>query len=125
MSASERKDESLVRAIEARDAEEVSLLSAQLGYVRPPEAIREWIDRLAAAQEDKQAAFVATMDGAVVGWIAWAWERSVQTVRVSSRSTRADAHRFYLRDGYRELKTSLVFEKSRTCKAPLAGTCGD
>jgi len=27
--------------------------------------------------------------------------------------TRADAHRFYLRDGYRLVKTSLVFEKKR------------
>lgn len=44
---------------------------------------------------------------------AWAWERGVNTVRVTSRSTRADAHRFYLRDGYREVKTSMVFEKSR------------
>jgi predicted N-acetyltransferase YhbS len=44
---------------------------------------------------------------------AWAWEQGVETVRVTSRSTRADAHRFYLRDGYRETKTSLVFEKGR------------
>lgn len=44
---------------------------------------------------------------------AWAWEQGVDTVRVTSRSTREDAHRFYLRDGYRETKTSLVFEKGR------------
>lgn len=44
---------------------------------------------------------------------AWAWERSLDKVRVTSRSTRADAHRFYLRDGYREVKTSMVFEKNR------------
>lgn len=44
---------------------------------------------------------------------AWAWEQGVQKVRVTSRSTRAGAHRFYLRDGYRETKTSLVFEKAR------------
>lgn len=44
---------------------------------------------------------------------AWAWEQDVETVRVTSRSTRADAHRFYLRDGYRQTKTSLVFEKKR------------
>lgn len=43
----------------------------------------------------------------------WAWELGVDTVRVTSRSTRADAHRFYLRDGYRLDKTSLVFEKRR------------
>lgn len=44
---------------------------------------------------------------------AWAWAHGVESVRVTSRSTRADAHRFYLREGYGEVKTSLVFEKSR------------
>jgi len=43
----------------------------------------------------------------------WAWERGFRTVRVTSRSTREDAHRFYLRDGYELVKTSLVFEKNR------------
>lgn len=43
----------------------------------------------------------------------WAWERKLARVRVTSRSTREDAHRFYLRDGYEQVKTSLVFEKSR------------
>lgn len=44
---------------------------------------------------------------------AWSWNQGVDTLRVTSRSTRPDAHRFYLRDGYREVKTSLVFEKKR------------
>jgi GNAT superfamily N-acetyltransferase len=44
---------------------------------------------------------------------AWSWERLVETVRVTSRSTRPDAHRFYVRDGYRVVKTSMVFEKDR------------
>jgi GNAT superfamily N-acetyltransferase len=43
----------------------------------------------------------------------WAWQQGVDTLRVTSRSTRADAHRFYLRDGYTQIKTSLVFEKPR------------
>ena len=43
----------------------------------------------------------------------WGWERGVEVVRVTSRETRADAHRFYLRDGYKAVKTSLVFEKRR------------
>ncbi len=43
----------------------------------------------------------------------WAWDHGVETVRVTSRSTRLDAHRFYLRDGYELSKTSLVFEKRR------------
>jgi PhnO protein len=41
---------------------------------------------------------------------AWARERNVQVVRVTSRSTRR-AHRFYVRDGCSEVKTSRVFEK--------------
>jgi GNAT superfamily N-acetyltransferase len=45
---------------------------------------------------------------------AWAREIGVPTIRVTSRHTRADAHRFYLRDGYEQLKTSLVFSKSLT-----------
>lgn len=43
----------------------------------------------------------------------WAWSQSVDTVRVTSRSTRLDAHRFYVRDGYRVVKTSLVFDKDK------------
>lgn len=42
----------------------------------------------------------------------WAREMGVGVVRVTSRSTRADAHRFYLRDGYTQVKTSCVFEKA-------------
>jgi GNAT superfamily N-acetyltransferase len=42
----------------------------------------------------------------------WAREQSIPIVRVRSQIKRADAHRFYLRDGYRHVKTSLVFEKS-------------
>jgi GNAT superfamily N-acetyltransferase len=44
---------------------------------------------------------------------AWAWEREVDTLQLTSRSTRLDAHRFYVRDGYRVIKSSLVFEKTR------------
>jgi GNAT superfamily N-acetyltransferase len=43
----------------------------------------------------------------------WTWDQGLDTLRVTSRSTRAGAHRFYLRDGYHEVKTSLVFEKHR------------
>jgi PhnO protein len=42
----------------------------------------------------------------------WARSRSVPLVRVRSQIKREDAHRFYLRDGYRKVKTSLVFEKA-------------
>lgn len=41
----------------------------------------------------------------------WSRARGVSKVRVTSRSSREDAHRFYLREGYAETKTSLVFEK--------------
>jgi GNAT superfamily N-acetyltransferase len=43
----------------------------------------------------------------------WAWEQGVGAMRVSSRVTRDDAHRFYQRDGYGTVKTSVVFEKKR------------
>jgi GNAT superfamily N-acetyltransferase len=42
---------------------------------------------------------------------AWIRAKGISIVRVTSRSTRSDAHRFYLRDGYTEIKTSKVFEK--------------
>jgi GNAT superfamily N-acetyltransferase len=41
----------------------------------------------------------------------WTRAQGIKVLRVTSRSTRADAHRFYLRDGYVETKTSKVFEK--------------
>jgi GNAT superfamily N-acetyltransferase len=41
----------------------------------------------------------------------WARSKSIQLVRVRSQIMREDAHRFYLRDGYRKVKTSVVFEK--------------
>ena len=42
---------------------------------------------------------------------AWSRAQGVSVVRVTSRSTREDAHRFYLRDGYTDVKMSRVFEK--------------
>ena len=41
----------------------------------------------------------------------WSREKGIAVVRVTSRSSRGDAHRFYLRDGYERIKTSAVFEK--------------
>jgi GNAT superfamily N-acetyltransferase len=41
----------------------------------------------------------------------WSWERGVAKIRVTSRSTRRDAHRFYVQNGYQAVKTSMVFEK--------------
>jgi GNAT superfamily N-acetyltransferase len=41
----------------------------------------------------------------------WARSKSIPVVRVRSQIKREDAHRFYLRDGYSKVKTSLVFEK--------------
>jgi GNAT superfamily N-acetyltransferase len=41
----------------------------------------------------------------------WCVEQGGGMVRVTSRSTREAAHRFYLRDGYGLVKTSMVFEK--------------
>ena len=44
---------------------------------------------------------------------AWSWEHGISKVRVTSRSTRTGAHRFYLRNGYHLTKISQVFEKTR------------
>ncbi len=140
-----------IRGMEPADAEEVSQLVAQLGYERSPAEIREWTEAL-RREHRQQAAFVAVLEGEILGWIeisverrlqsppfaligglvvknsvrsrgigrqlcaraeAWSWGLGVDKVRVTSRSTRADAHRFYLRDGYHEVKTSMVFEKIR------------
>lgn len=42
---------------------------------------------------------------------AWAWERGVRRIVVRSQIARDRAHRFYLREGYRQTKTSAVFSK--------------
>jgi len=41
----------------------------------------------------------------------WCRRQGITKIRVTSRSTREAAHRFYLRDGYRQTKISMVFEK--------------
>ena len=41
----------------------------------------------------------------------WSRQKGLTLVRVTSRTTREDAHRFYLREGYRQTKLSAVFEK--------------
>jgi GNAT superfamily N-acetyltransferase len=41
----------------------------------------------------------------------WAVKIGIAAVRVRSQLKRADAHRFYLRDGYTQVKISAVFEK--------------
>jgi GNAT superfamily N-acetyltransferase len=135
-----------IREMRAEDALRVSALTSELGYERTAEEIRGWMEQ----RRSDQAAFVACLNGEVVGWIevaverrvqsdpfaligglvvsrqarggrigrqlceraeAWSWEQGVATVRVTSRSTRVDAHRFYLRNGYETVKTSMVFEK--------------
>jgi GNAT superfamily N-acetyltransferase len=41
----------------------------------------------------------------------WSRRNGISIVRVTSRSTRERAHRFYLRDGFAQTKISHVFEK--------------
>lgn len=41
----------------------------------------------------------------------WSLGKGIPVVRVTSRSTRERAHRFYLREGFTQTKTSAVFEK--------------
>ena len=139
----------VVRSIEAGDALAVSSLVGQLGYTRTAQQILDWI---ASANPQQQTAFVACLDGKIVGWIEvaierrlqstpfaligglvvaehvrgrgigrelcryaeqWSWQHGVARMRVTSRNSRLDAHRFYTRDGYQVVKTSLVFEKDR------------
>lgn len=42
---------------------------------------------------------------------SWSREQGVAKVRVTSRISREDAHRFYLREGFERIKTWAVFEK--------------
>jgi GNAT superfamily N-acetyltransferase len=42
----------------------------------------------------------------------WSRKQGIPVVRVRSQAARQDAHRFYLREGYRLVKTSAVFEKT-------------
>jgi len=42
----------------------------------------------------------------------WSREQGAKKLRVTSRSTREAAHRFYLRDGYQQVKVSMIFEKA-------------
>lgn len=44
---------------------------------------------------------------------AWSWQHGIEVVRVTSRSSRIDAHRFYENNGYRLMKVSQVYEKKR------------
>ncbi|MES2392698.1 MAG: GNAT family N-acetyltransferase [Acidobacteriota bacterium] len=138
-----------VRRVELRDAAAVEELIGELGYARTLDEVQSWIAALDARGES-QAALVAVVEGEVVGWIAvaidrplqseahghitglvvkdgrrglgigrrlceaaegWTRERGVNALRVLSRSTREEAHRFYVRDGYGVVKTSVVFEK--------------
>ncbi len=50
----------------------------------------------------------------------WASAKGLTRVLVRSNAVREDAHRFYLREGYRRAKTSAVFEKA--VGAAAAGT---
>ncbi len=84
-----------------------------------------WID--ASVERHLQSDDVVDIGGLVVGDGArglgigrrlceeierWTREIGIGRVRVRSQIKREDAHRFYLRDGYEKVKTSLVFEKS-------------
>jgi GNAT superfamily N-acetyltransferase len=42
---------------------------------------------------------------------AWSRRNGIAVLRVTSRMSREGAHRFYLREGFQQTKTSAVFEK--------------
>ena len=88
------------------------------------DAVIGWID--AAVERHLQSAPAVVIGGLVVrddmrgkrigqqlchAVELWAVQIGVAAVRVRSRLKRADAHRFYLRDGYIQVKISAVFEK--------------
>ncbi len=83
-----------------------------------------WID--AAVERHLQSEPVVTIGGLVVkddmrgrrigqqlcqAVEEWAAQIGIGVVRVRSQVKRADAHRFYQRDGYTQVKISAVFEK--------------
>ena len=83
-----------------------------------------WID--AALEHHLQSETVITIGGLVVrsdmrgkkigqqlclAVETWAGQIGIGIIRVRSHQKRTDAHRFYARDGYKQVKTSLVFEK--------------
>ena len=148
---SARSPQLLIRPIQIGDADQVALLTEQLGYHRSAQDIEVWLKALPARGEN-QAAFVACIADEIVGWIevsihnhlqsaphaligglvvkdghrnrriglrlcehveAWTWQRGLAILRVTSRSTRLNAHRFYERNGYQLTKLSHVYEKHR------------
>lgn len=83
-----------------------------------------WID--AAVEQHLQSARCAVIGGLVVRDGArglgigkrlcleieeWARGKKIPVLSVRSQIKREDAHRFYLREGYSKVKTSVVFEK--------------
>jgi GNAT superfamily N-acetyltransferase len=103
----------------ARSADRIALAAVSDGQ------LVGWID--AAIERHLQAPDTVVIGGLVVRDSArgcgvgrrlcaeieeWARSQGIPVVRVRSQMKREDAHRFYLRDGYRQVKTSLVFEKS-------------
>lgn len=94
------------------------------------EEVVGWID--AAVERHLQSEPAVVIGGLVIGETMrgrgigqqlcraveeWAAQNGISTVRVRSQQKRADAHRFYLRDGYEQVKISAVFEKQVLRKA--------
>lgn len=103
----------------ARSPDRISLAALMEGH------LVGWID--ASIERHLQAPDTVVIGGLVVRDTArghgigqrlcleieqWARDHSIPCVCVRSQIIREDAHRFYLRDGYRKVKTSLVFEKN-------------
>lgn len=52
---------------------------------------------------------------------AWSRKQGVTTLRVTSRISREGAHRFYLREGFEQIKIWAVFEKMLSQETPPSG----
>lgn len=90
----------------------------------PPNQVVGWIDvaiihHLQAAPRAEIGGLVVSSQARSVGIgrqlvahaEAWARERGMTHMVVRSQIAREKAHRFYLREGYRQTKTSAVFSK--------------
>jgi hypothetical protein len=94
----------LIREISAADADAAARLSEELGYPVSAAVMEQRIEALNALPD--HAVYVACFSGETVGWI-----HVMETRHLTVESRAEAAHRFYLREGYRQTKTSAVFAK--------------
>jgi hypothetical protein len=104
----------ILRDAKAEDAERLADLAAQLGYPSSPDEIRERMRRY--ADNPSERIIVAELSGRVVAWTSLAvvdhfyTPAYADTLRLRANVVRANAHRFYQREGFAKVKEQFVFE---------------